>query len=467
MDVEVTNPWTGQVDHRYAYESWEVADAALARARAAFEPWAALGLEARGARVARLGAVLRERREPIARTMTAEMGKLHREALAEVDKCAAACDYYAAHAGEYLQEKAIPTEARRSYVRFAPVGCVFAIMPWNFPIWQVFRFLAPALMAGNVALLKHATNVPRCADAIADAVRATGVPDGVFGVVHVDNDMAARIIADPRVQAVTLTGSERAGRSVAATAGKHLKKCVLELGGSDPFVVLDDADLDATIPMAVTGRFANAGQTCIAAKRFIVTPGIADAFVVRFAEAAGRLAVGDPGDPATTLAPMVRADLRDELDRQVRESVAAGATVVVGGAPGAGTTQYPATILDHVAPGMPAYSEELFGPVASVLRARDEADALRLANDTSFGLGASVWTRDLARGEALARGIRAGACFVNAIVRSDVRLPFGGTKSSGYGRELAEHGIHEFMNIQTMYVDDASRAAALATHPGE
>jgi succinate-semialdehyde dehydrogenase/glutarate-semialdehyde dehydrogenase len=242
---------------------------------------------------------------------------------------------------------------------------------------------------------------------------------------------------------------------------------VLELGGSDPFVVLDDADLDAAIPMAVTGRFANAGQTCIAAKRFIVTPGIAEAFVARFAQAAGKLAVGDPGDPATTLAPMARGDLRDGLDRQVRDSVAAGAKVVIGGTPGTGATHYPATILDHVVPGMPAYSEELFGPVASVVRATDEADALRIANDTSFGLGASVWTRDLARGEALARGIRAGACFVNALVRSDVRLPFGGTKSSGYGRELAEHGIHEFMNIQTMYVDEAEGAKAPATHPGE
>jgi len=453
MDVEVTNPWTGQVDYRYAYQSWDVADARLAASHVAFGPWSARPLDERGALLARVGAVLRERRATIATTMATEMGKLHREALAEVDKCAGACDYYAAHAADYLREQPIATEAARSYVRYAPIGCVFAIMPWNFPIWQVFRFLAPTLMAGNVALLKHATNVPRCADAIADALAAAGVPDGVFGVVHIDNDTAARVIADPRVQAVTLTGSERAGRSVAATAGKALKKCVLELGGSDPFVVLDDADLDTTIPMAVTSRFANAGQTCIAAKRFIVTAGIADEFARRFAEAAGRLAVGDPADPATTLAPMVRADLREELHHQVEASIAAGAVPLIGCRPGQGASHYPASILDQVKPGMPAYSEELFGPVASILRATDDAHALRIANDTNFGLGASVWTRDAARGEALARGIRAGACFVNAIVRSDVRLPFGGTKGSGYGRELAEHGIHEFMNIQTVYVE--------------
>ena len=467
MDVEVTNPWTGQVEYRYAYQDWHVVDARLESARAAFEPWSARPLDERGALLGRVGATLRERRGDIARTMGAEMGKLRREALAEVDKCAAACDYYAAHAAGYLREQPVATEAARSYVRYAPIGCVFAIMPWNFPIWQVFRFLAPTLMAGNVAVLKHATNVPRCADAIAGVLSAAGVPDGVFSVVHIDNDMAARVISDPRVQAVTITGSERAGRSVAATAGKALKKCVLELGGSDPFVVLDDADLDVTIPMAVTSRFANAGQTCIAAKRFIVTPGIADEFARRFAQAAAKLAVGDPEDPATTLAPMVRADLREELQRQVEASISAGAVPLVGCTPGQGASHYPASILDHVVPGMPAYSEELFGPVASILRATDEADALRIANDTSFGLGASVWTRDSARGEALARGIRAGACFVNAIVRSDVRLPFGGTKGSGYGRELAEHGIHEFMNIQTLYVDAAPTGALPANHPGE
>jgi succinate-semialdehyde dehydrogenase/glutarate-semialdehyde dehydrogenase len=453
MTVEITNPWTGQVDYRYEYEDQAKVEQTLAKSQAAFGPWSSLSLEQRAGFVERIGGQLRENRERIAGIMSAEMGKLHAEALAEVEKCAAACEYYAHHALEYLKDQSIPTEAVRSYVTYEPLGCVFAVMPWNFPIWQVFRFLAPSLMAGNVALLKHATNVPRCADVIAEMLERAGVPDGVFGVLHIDNDMAAKVIADPRVQAVTLTGSERAGRSVAATAGKNLKKCVLELGGSDPFVVLDDADLDKTIPLAVTSRFANAGQTCIAAKRFIVTEKIADEFVRRFVDAAGKLKVGDPNDPSSTLAPMVRADLREELHDQVSKSIAAGAKALLGCVPGQGASHYPASILDQVKPGMPAYNEELFGPVASIIRVKDDADAVRVANDTSFGLGASVWTIDKARGEAVARKIKAGACFVNAIVRSDVRLPFGGTKSSGFGRELAEHGIHEFMNIKTVYVD--------------
>ena len=462
MEIETRNPWTGEVEYRYAYQDRAALEAALASARAAFPAWAARPLAERGERLRAVGAQLRARRESIADTMTAEMGKLRREALAELDKCASACDYYAAHAHEYLREQPVATEAVKSYVGYEPIGCVFAVMPWNFPVWQVFRFLAPALMAGNVALLKHATNVPRCADAILAATRAAGLPEGVFGVLHIDNALAAEAIADPRVQAVTLTGSEQAGRAIAGNAGRHLKKCVMELGGSDPFVVLDDADLDATIPQAISSRFGNAGQTCIAAKRFILTPGIADEFVRRFVEGAARLRTGDPRDEATTLAPLARADLREQLQRQVEASVAAGAKLLLGGRPGPGHADYPATVLDQVQRGMPAYSEELFGPVASILRARDEHDALRLANDTSFGLGASLWSRDRARAEALARRLDAGAVFVNAIVRSDVRLPFGGTKGSGYGRELAGHGIHEFTNIRTMYVADNVAPAGAA-----
>ncbi|MFT3806491.1 NAD-dependent succinate-semialdehyde dehydrogenase [Arenimonas sp.] len=453
MSVEVINPWSGEVEYRYDYQGAESVESALAHAHAAFPAWSALSLDERAVFVRRIAAAMRQHRERIAAIMTAEMGKLRREALAEIEKSAAACDYYAAHAGDYLRDQAIPTEATRSYVSYEPLGCVFAVMPWNFPVWQVFRFLAPALMAGNVALLKHATNVPRCADAIAEMLVLAGVPEGVFGVLHIGNDMAAKVIADPRVHAVTLTGSERAGRSVASTAGQHLKKCVMELGGSDPFVVLDDADLDKTVPVAISSRFANAGQTCIAAKRFIVTAGIADEFVRRFVEAASELQIGDPNADGTNLAPMVRADLREELHAQVQRSIEAGAKPLLGCAPGQGASHYPASILDRVAPGMPAYDEELFGPVASVIRVKDEAEAVRVANDTVFGLGASVWTRDKARGEGVARRLRAGACFVNALVRSDVRLPFGGTKSSGFGRELAEHGIHEFMNIKTIYVD--------------
>lgn len=453
MTVETINPWTGTVEYRYDYFDADQLEMRLAASARAFPAWAALSFSARADYLRRTAALLREHRERIAGIMTAEMGKLRREALGEIEKSAGACEYYAGQAETYMQDKVIATEATRSFVSYEPIGCVFAVMPWNFPVWQVFRFLAPGLMAGNVALLKHATNVPRCADVIAEIIRLAGIPEGVFDVLHIDNAQAAAVIADPRIHAVTLTGSERAGKSVAGNAGAHLKKCVMELGGSDPFVVLDDADLDKAIPVAIASRFGNGGQTCIAAKRFILTPGIAEEFVARFTAAAAALKSGDPNDDATTLAPMVRPDARDELQRQVDASIAAGAAVLLGGQKGAGPCDYPATILDAVKPGMVAYSEELFGPVASIIRANDEEDAVRIANDTAFGLGASVWTRDKQRGEAVARRIQAGAVFVNALVRSDVRLPFGGTKTSGFGRELAEHGIHEFMNIKTVYVD--------------
>ncbi|RZA28672.1 MAG: NAD-dependent succinate-semialdehyde dehydrogenase, partial [Lysobacteraceae bacterium] len=424
----------------------------LAASASAFPAWAARPLEERGDFLRKVGVQLRARRDDIQTIMTAEMGKLRKEAIAEVNKCADACDYYADHAAEYLEDQPIATEASNSYVRFEPIGCVLAVMPWNFPIWQVFRFLAPALMAGNVAILKHASNVPRCADLIAEVLRDAGLPAGVFAVVHVDNEQTAEVLRDKRIAAVTLTGSERAGRSIAANAGDQLKKCVMELGGSDAFVVLDDADLDKTIPGAVASRFGNVGQTCIAAKRFIVVEAIADAFVQRFVEAASKLKLGDPNDDATTLGPMARQDLRDELHKQVQASISAGAKPLLGCEPDASHAGYPASILDHVAPGMAAYEEELFGPVASILRVRDEAEAIRVANDTSFGLGGSVWTGDRDRGNRVARQLQCGAAFVNAIVKSDVRLPFGGTKRSGFGRELAEHGIHEFMNIKSVYV---------------
>jgi len=452
MNVAIINPWTGQTDYQYDYQSPAEVEQRLQQAALAFPSWSLRPLAERAQLLRRVAALLRGECEAIAAIMSAEMGKLGREALAEIEKSAAACDYYAEYAANYLADQRIATEASQSYIRYEPLGCVLAVMPWNFPIWQVFRFLAPALMAGNVALLKHATTVPRSADRIGELLARAGVPAGVFGVLHIDNAAAARVIADPRVHAVSLTGSEGAGRSVAATAGAHLKKCVLELGGSDPFVLLDDADLEAALPVAVASRFGNAGQTCIAAKRFIVTPGIADAFVARLVAAAAELKVGDPNDPATSLAPMARAELRDSLHQQVCASVDAGAKLLVGGQPGTGSCAYPATVLDRVGPGMPAYAEELFGPVAAVIRVADEQAALRVANDTRFGLGASVWTRDRERGNAFARGLEAGACFVNSLVRSDPRLPFGGSKASGYGRELAEHGIHEFTNIKAIYV---------------
>ncbi|WP_369937691.1 NAD-dependent succinate-semialdehyde dehydrogenase [Xanthomonas tesorieronis] len=453
MPYDTVNPATGQVDYSLELMDAAAVEQRLAASALAFPAWAETPLEQRGALLRQVGAQLRARREELQRVMTAEMGKLRKEALAEIDKCADACDYYAEHAADYLREQPIATDAQRSYVRYEPLGCVLAVMPWNFPLWQVFRFLAPALMAGNVALLKHASNVPRCADAIHAALTAAGVPAGVFDVLHIDNDQAAEVLRDARIAAVTLTGSERAGRSIAANAGEQLKKCVMELGGSDAFVVLDDADLDTTVAAAVKSRFDNAGQTCIAAKRFVVVEAIAEEFVRRFVAAAAERRLGDPQDEATTLAPLARQDLRDELHKQVQASIAKGAKPLLGGAPDTAThAGYPASILDHVMPGMPAYDEELFGPVAAILRVADEAEAVRVANDTSFGLGGSVWSADRARGERIARQLQCGAAFVNAIVKSDVRLPFGGIKRSGFGRELAEHGIHEFMNIKSVYV---------------
>lgn len=453
MDVDIINPWTGNCDFSYDYMADAEVEALLAASLRGFADWSQRSLSERGAAIARVAAGLRAAREDLAALMSAEMGKLAREALAEIEKSAAACDYYAERAGDYLAEQTITTEARRSYVSYEPIGCVLAIMPWNFPIWQVFRFLAPALMAGNVALLKHAITVPRCAEAIARIVHAAGVPVGAFGVLHIDNPMAARVIADERIAAVSLTGSERAGRSVAATAGKNLKKCVLELGGSDPFIVLDDADLDRAIAIAVSSRFGNAGQTCIAAKRFIVVKKALSAFTDRLTAAAQGLAVGDPMQAATGLAPMARADLRNAVHAQVERSIAAGATVLAGCRLPDHPCAYPASVLAGVAPGMPAWDEELFGPVASVIAVADDAEAVRVANDTRFGLGASVWGEDRDRAEQVGRQLQVGAVFVNALVRSDVRLPFGGTKQSGYGRELAEHGIREFVNIRTMWVE--------------
>ena len=450
---QTINPFNGRVERTVELMNAAAIEQRLAAAESAFPEWSGLSLAQRGHHLRRMAAGLRDRREDIQRTMTAEMGKLRREALAEIEKSATACEYYAEHAADYLKPQPIPTEAQRSYVVYQPIGCVLAVMPWNFPIWQVIRFLAPGLMAGNVALLKHASNVPGCADLLREVVRAAGIPDGVFDVLHIDNEQAATVLRDRRVKAVTLTGSERAGRSIAANAGDQLKKCVMELGGSDAFVVLEDADLDAAAAAAVRSRFDNAGQTCIAAKRFILVDSIADAFVERFVEAARARTYGDPQDEASTLAPMARADLRDELHRQVQESVAKGAVLLLGGEPLAGShAGYPTSILDQVGPGMPAYEQELFGPVAAIIRVKDQAEAVRVANDTTFGLGGSVWTRDVLRGEDVAMQLECGAAFVNAVVKSDARLPFGGSKRSGFGRELAEHGIHEFMNIKTVYV---------------
>ncbi len=453
MSFAAINPFTGKVIAEIPAWTATQVDAALTEVAAITPIWAATPMAERCALMRQAGQVLRDNLQAYAETITREMGKLIGESRAEVEKCALVCDYYAEHGPAFLTDEAIVSDAGKSYVAYLPLGTVLAVMPWNFPFWQVFRFAAPALIAGNTGVLKHASNVPQCALAIEDVFHRAGFPAGVFRSLMVKASQVQKIIEDPRVHAVTLTGSEPAGRQVAATAGACLKKSLLELGGSDAFIVLEDADLDATVCGAVTSRFLNAGQSCIAAKRFIVVDAIAEDFVARFKAAVEALRTGDPSDAGTSLAPMARTDLRDELHQQVVDSLAAGAVAVTGCEPVAGDGAfYRASIIDRLEPGMRAYHEELFGPVAIVIRARDEQDALRIANDSPFGLGGSVWTRDSQRGERIARQIQSGATFVNGIVKSDPRLPFGGTKNSGYGRELSHHGITEFVNAKTIWI---------------
>jgi succinate-semialdehyde dehydrogenase/glutarate-semialdehyde dehydrogenase len=448
------NPATGELVREHAEASPADVEAALAGALAAFEPWRRTAFGERAAILRRAAGRLRERRDALARLMAVEMGKPLAQGRAEVDKCAHACEHYAAHAERYLAPEEVKTEAARSYVAFEPIGPVLAVMPWNFPLWQVFRFAAPALMAGNVALLKHASNVTGCALAIEEILREAGVPTGAFRALLVGSPRVAAIVASKAVAAVTLTGSTPAGRAVAAAAGAALKKTVLELGGSDAYVVLQDADLAAAAETCAAARLVNGGQSCIAAKRFVVVePALAE-FERQLVERMGARKMGDPLDEATDVGPQARAELRDELQRQVEASVARGARVLLGGevpeGPGA---FYPPSVLTDVRPGMPAFDEELFGPVAAVVAARNEKDAIRLANQSSFGLGAAVFTRDRERGERIARHeLQAGSCFVNGLVRSDPRLPFGGIKDSGYGRELSAFGIREFVNVKTVFV---------------
>jgi succinate-semialdehyde dehydrogenase/glutarate-semialdehyde dehydrogenase len=385
--------------------------------------------------------------------MALEMGKPVAQGEAEVEKCAWVCEYYADHAEAMLAEQPRETDAAQSYVRFDPLGPVLAVMPWNFPFWQVFRFAAPGLMAGNAGILKHASNVPRCALDIEAVFRDAGFPRGLFATALVGSRAVKALVEDERIAAVTLTGSEPAGSAVAEQAGRVLKKTVLELGGSDPFIVLADADLRAAARTAAEARLINSGQSCICAKRFIVVDVVADQFLDLFTGEMRARRVGDPLSPDTQVGPQARVDLRDDLHRQVEESVKRGATLLLGGEiPTGRGAFYPPTVLAAVDRGMPAFDEETFGPVAAVIRARDEADAVRLANDSTFGLGAALWTADRERARRLAAEIEAGAVFVNGLVKSDPRLPFGGIKRSGYGRELSEYGIREFVNIKSVWM---------------
>jgi succinate-semialdehyde dehydrogenase/glutarate-semialdehyde dehydrogenase len=448
------DPATGAKIREYKEVAAGKIPLALDLADRASRVWRERSFAERATVIRRAGAILRERAADYAMVMAEEMGKPLAQGKSECEKCAWVCDHFAASAESMLAPEPIATEAERSYIAYVPLGVVLAVMPWNFPFWQVFRFAAPTLMAGNVGVLKHASNVSGCALAIEALLREAGLPEGAFTTLLVGSAAVEGLIASPQVRAVTLTGSTPAGKAVASAAGRALKKSVLELGGSDPYVVLEDADLDLAVETCAAARLVNTGQSCIAAKRFIVVEGIRSAFTERFVARMGRAKFGDPRDAGVDLGPLARRDLRDQLHGQVRASVDKGAKALLGGdvpeGPGA---FYPPTVLADVRPGMPAYSEELFGPVASVIAARDENDAIRIANDSSFGLGASVFTRDKARGERIARQeLEAGSCFVNAQVHSDPRLPFGGIKESGYGRELAAFGAREFTNVKTVFV---------------
>ncbi len=453
MSIQTINPATGEILDRFRGTSERELERILAVARAAFSEWRLVPFATRAQRMRDAARILRARKAAYAGTMTLEMGKPIVQAEAEVEKCAWVCEYYADHAEAFLAEQARETDASRSYVRFDPLGLVLAVMPWNFPFYQVFRFAAPALMAGNGGILKHASNVPRCALAIEEVFREAGFPRGLFSAVFIGPETVATLIADPHIVAVSLTGSDRAGSKVAEQAGRELKKTVLELGGSDPFIVLADADLSAAAWAATEARLVNSGQSCIAAKRFIVVDTVADQFLERFLDELRSRRMGDPLARETQVGPQARVDLRDALHRQVEESVKRGAKRLLGGKIPAGKGAfYPPTLLAAVDTGMPAFDEETFGPVAAVIRAKDEADAIRLANDSAFGLGASLWTQDRVRAERLVAEIEAGAVFVNGVVKSDPRLPFGGIKRSGYGRELSEYGIREFVNIKSVWI---------------
>ncbi len=452
--LQSINPATGEPGKSYKLLDQKAILAKIAVAQEAQAGWCSTNFGYRQNQMMAAAQALRERKDEYAMLMVEEMGKPIQDARAEVEKCALVCEFYAKGAAQFLADEVVLTEAKNSVVAFQPLGLVLAVMPWNFPFWQVFRFAAPALMAGNGGLLKHASNVPGCAAAIEELFESVGFPKGLFTNLHITSKQVAGIVRHPLVKAVTLTGSEPAGRSVAKLAGESLKKTVLELGGSDPYLVLADADLELAAETCKSSRLMNAGQSCISAKRFIVVKEVYDKFMKLFQEKMAAVAFGDPSLESTTMGPMARLDLRDELHEQVTRSIEAGAKCLLGGKipKGAGAF-YPPTILADVKPGMPAYDDELFGPVAAVIKAQDEDDAIRIANDTAFGLGAAVFTQNEDKGFWIAKEkLNAGSCFVNAMVKSDPRLPFGGINNSGYGRELSSFGIREFVNVKTVWV---------------
>ena len=453
MAITSINPATGKTIKTYDEMKPNQAAAAVAQAYEIWRTWRTTSFGERVKPMKKTAEILRQRKDDLARLMAVEMGKPLAQGVAEAEKCAWACDYYADNAEAHLAPDVIKTEGSKSYVAFEPLGVVLAVMPWNFPLWQVYRFAAPALMAGNVGVLKHASNVPGCALVIEEIFNQAGFPAGAFRTLLIANTQVRAVIEHPLVRAVTLTGSTLAGQAVASQAGAVLKKTVLELGGSDPYVVLEDADLDRAVETCVNSRLINGGQSCIAAKRFIVVEPVRATFIDRFVALMKTKKMGDPLQEGIDLGPQARHNLRDDLHKQVLSSIERGAKLLLGGQVPAGEgAYYPPTVLTDVKPGMPAYDEEIFGPVAAIISAKDEEDAVRIANDTIFGLGAAVFTKDAQRGERVARKLEAGSTFVNSLVASDPRLPFGGIKESGYGRELGSYGIKEFVNTKTVYV---------------
>jgi succinate-semialdehyde dehydrogenase/glutarate-semialdehyde dehydrogenase len=454
MTIKTINPATGELLATYEEMAPAAVNAIIGEAHAAYLDWRRVAYAERAGPMRKAAEILRAEAADLARLMAREMGKPVRDGVAEAQKCAQVCDFYAENAARFLAREPVATEGRSSFVTFAPLGVVLAIMPWNFPLWQVFRFAAPGLMAGNAAVLKHASNVPACALAIEDIFRRAGFPPNLFRTLIVGSGQVEAVLDNPHICAATLTGSGAAGRAVARKAGELLKKTVLELGGSDPYLVLEDADVELAATVCARGRLINSGQSCIAAKRFIVVDSLQAAFEQRFVQRMAAARMGDPLQEDTQIGPQARHDLRDSLHRQVEASIARGAKCLLGGKiPEGSGAYYPATVLTAVSKGMPAYDEELFGPVAAIISVRDEDEAIATANDSSFGLGGAVITRDLARGERIAAEmIESGCVFVNDNVRSDPRLPFGGIKESGYGRELSAYGIKEFVNIKSVYV---------------
>ncbi len=453
--MQSVNPATGKIIKEYKSLAPDEVRSSIKKAHNAFLHWRKTGFPERAALMKKAAGILRNNARPYAELMAREMGKPVRDGRAEAEKCAWVCDYYAGHAEKFLEREVVETDAEsKSFVAFQPLGVVLAVMPWNFPFWQVFRFAAPALMAGNAGILKHASNVPGCALAIEEVFRQAGFPEGLFRSLLVGSNQVDAIIENPLVRAITLTGSNSAGQAVAKKAGEMLKKTVLELGGSDPYIILEDADLQEAARICAASRLVNSGQSCIAAKRFVVVESRREAFEKLFVEQMRSVKMGDPMEEDTQVGPQARVDLRDELHQQVAASMEKGAICLLGGRVQEGKGAfYPPTVLTNVKKGMPAYDEEIFGPVAAIISVKDEKEAIRVANDSPFGLGAAVFTKDLAKGERLAvHEIEAGCCFVNALVRSDPRLPFGGVKESGYGRELSHYGIKEFVNIKTVCI---------------